>query len=203
MKLYYEGVVFERYADDIIVHCKSQQEAEQLLEQIRKRLLNCGLKLHLEKTKIVYCKDSNRKGKFEKVSFDFLGFTFKPRKTQNGKTGKLFNSFVPGLSTRSGKKITETIRAMKIHRKVGSDLGALSAELAPRLRGWLNYFGRVNKWSLRKVMKGLNDRLVRWVSKRYRRFKGNMRRPGRWPERNQPKLSQHVSSLGARLYPMT
>lgn len=180
MKLHYGEIVFERYADDIIVHCSSQQEAEKLLEQIRERLLCCGLKLHLEKTKIVYCKDSNRKSKFEKVSFDFLGFTFKPRKAQNKKTGKRFTSFSPGLSTRSGKKITETIRTMHLHRRKDCELEALSTHLVDRLRGWLNYFGRVNKWSLRKVMKGLNDRLVRWVSKRYKRFKGSMKRAGRW-----------------------
>jgi group II intron reverse transcriptase/maturase len=180
MKLHYGEIVFERYADDIIVHCSSQQEAEKLLEQIRERLLCCGLKLHPEKTKIVYCKDSNRKSKFEKVSFDFLGFTFKPRKAQNKKTGKRFTSFGPGLSTRSGKKITETIRTMHLHRRMDCELETLATHLVARLRGWLNYFGRVNKWSLRKVMKGLNDRLVRWVSKRYKRFKGSMKRAGRW-----------------------
>ena len=178
---HYREVVFERYADDIVVHCESKQEAERLLTAISSRLEQCGLRLHREKTKIVYCKTTNRKGQHEQVSFDFLGLTFKPKKAMNQKTGKIVTSFGPDkISKNSIRKIIGTIRSKKLHKKMTSTLADLARELAGHVRGWINYFGKININFLGRVMRYLNDRLVRWACKRYKRFKRSSRQAQRW-----------------------
>lgn len=181
MSIHYIGVEFERYADDIVVHCASKFEAEQLLAAISERVAQCGLRLHSEKTKIVYCKNTNRREKHEHVSFDFLGLTFKPKKARNPKTGKIFTSFGPDkISKKSTKKIVDTIRSKKLHRKMTTELPGLAIELADHLRGWITYFGRLNMRYLRPVMQYLNDRLVKWASKRYKRFKKSLWQARLW-----------------------
>jgi RNA-directed DNA polymerase len=172
MSIWYSGIEFERYADDIIVHCWTKEEAEQLLVAIKERFERCGLRLHPEKTKIVYCKNSNRKGNHENVSFDFLGLTFKPKKSKNLKTGKIFIGFGPDkISKKSTKKIIDTIRSKKLHRRMRSELPDLAKEMADHLHGWINsYYGRFNLQLLTPMMQHLNDRLVSWACNRYKRF---------------------------------
>ena len=175
MEVHNEGVKFERYADDIIVHCNSKAKGKELLKSIRNRLATCGLELHPKKTKLVYCKQTgnqNRKVKYETVTFDFLGFQFKPRSNKL-KNGKLCIGFRLGISQGSQKRIAEVIRRLKIHRATGFELGEIANFLAPKLRGWINYFGKFNLVSLSGVMQLLNDRLVRWVANKYKRFRKN------------------------------
>lgn len=173
MSLHLGEIEFERFADDIIVHCVSESQAKYLLSIITERFKQCRLRLHPEKTKIVYCKMSNRNGNHAQVSFDFLGLTFKPKKSMNLKTGDIFTGFGPDkISNKSTRKIIDTIREKKLHRKMTTDLPDLAIELANHLRGWINtYFGRFNLRYLRPVMQYLNDRLVAWAHKRYKRFK--------------------------------
>ena len=182
MDIHYKGVEFERYADDVIVHCSSKGQAEYLLRKIRERFLQCGLELHPEKTNIVYCKNSNRKEKHEHVSFDFLGLTFKPKKSMNQSTGKIFTSFGPDkISKKSTKKIIDTIREKRLHRKTTAELPDLAKELRAHLQGWINtYFGRFNLNFLRPMMRYLNDRLTSWVCKKHKRFKKSMQRARTW-----------------------
>lgn len=181
MSIHYSGIVFERYADDIVVHCSSKQEAEQLLTAIRERLKQCGLRLHPVKTKIVYCKNSNRKDKHEEVSFDFLGFRFKPKKARNRQTGEIFTDFGPAsISQKSMKKILDTIRSKNINCRVGEELDDLSRDLAAHIRGWMNYFGKINKWFLYPVTAAINGRLIMWATNRYKRLNGSSWQGRQW-----------------------
>ena len=181
MRIHYEAVVFERYADDIVVHCNSYQEAEKLLGAIRRRLLECGLELHPEKTKIVYCKDSNRKGDYETVSYEFLGIRFQPHAAKNRKTGKLFTTFGPAdISSKTKEKILETIRSQQIKKRMTCTLTELTKLLEPHVRGWMNYFGRIKKRLLHEVMRYINGLLLQWAVKRYKRFKGRIREARNW-----------------------
>ena len=130
---------FARYADDAIVHARSKVQAEKLLEAIRQRLAECGLELHPEKTKIVYCKDEDRRGAHEHISFDFLGYTFRPRRARNRK-GKLFTSFLPGVSNKAAKSIRATIRSWRIGaRRNNQRLEEIAKFVNPYVRGWVNY----------------------------------------------------------------
>lgn len=173
MEVHYKDVKFERYADDIIVHCKSKVLAKSLLEEIGERLEVCGLNLHPKKTNLVYCKQSRNKKrnvKYRKRTFDFLGFEFKPRSNQL-KDGRRCLGFRVGISKGSQKRIAEVIKKLKIHRATGFELEEIANFLAPKLRGWINYFGRFNMSSLSKVMQLLNERLVRWARGKYKRFR--------------------------------
>jgi len=181
MSIRYSEVVFERYADDIVVHCASKQEAEQLLDAIRERLKQCGLRLHPEKTKIVYCKNSNRKDKHEEVSFDFLGFRFKPKAARNRKTGEIFTDFGPAsIKKKTLKKILSIIRSKNLPRRITTELSDLSKDLAAPLRGWINYFGPITMRSLQPVMIYLNGRLIRWAKNRYKSLHGSLWQARRW-----------------------
>ena len=195
MSIRYSEIVFERYADDIVVHCTSKQEAELLLEAIRERLAQCGLRLHPEKTKIVYCKNSNRRDKHEEVSFDFLGFRFKPKKTRNRKTGEIFTDFGPAsISKKSIKKILETIRSKNLHRRVTAELSDLSRDLAAHLRGWINYFGKINMRSLQPEMININGRLIMWANTRYKSLNGSSWKGRQWLReiyRDYPNMFEH------------
>lgn len=181
MSIHHSEIVFERYADDIVVHCASKHEAEQLLEAIRERLKQCGLRLHPVKTKIVYCKNSNRKDKHEEVSFDFLGFRFKPKKARNRRTGEIFTDFGPAsISQKSVKKILDTIKSKNINHRVRDELDDLSRDLAAHIRGWMNYFGEINKRFLYPVTAAINGRLIMWATNRYKRLNGSSWQGRQW-----------------------
>ena len=113
MQRTFPGIQFERYADDILVHCKSEQQGQEVLDAIRGRFGQCGLELHPEKTRIVYCKDDDRPGDYENITFDFLGYTFQPRRAKN-RWGKYFVSFLPAISTKAAKAIRKTIREWRM-----------------------------------------------------------------------------------------
>src|SRR6201988_235027 len=87
-------IPFERYADDAIVHCRTEKQAEMIRKAVAKRLSDCGLELHPEKTRIIYCKDDTRKGGHTDEKFDFLGYEFRPRESIN-RNGKVFTNFSP------------------------------------------------------------------------------------------------------------
>jgi hypothetical protein len=140
MRRKWKHLPFERYADDIIVHCRAKWEAELVRVGISARLKECGLELHPEKTKIVYCKDANRQGSHPNEKFDFLGYTFRPRAAVNRK-GQLFCSFSPAISKKAVKKISDEIRSWQLHRRTASSIDDLAKMLNPKLRGWFNYTG--------------------------------------------------------------
>lgn len=166
----YPYVPFERYADDVVCHCKSRVQAESLKQRLNERMHEVGLELHPDKTLIVYCQDSNRKGTYDKVSFDFLGYTFRPRLSKN-RFGKYFINFSPAISKKAKAKVLRTIRDWRIHRRTLLEIKDLAVKINPVLRGWINYYGRYYKSAIEPLLKHLNRRLAKWVMRKYKRFR--------------------------------
>jgi RNA-directed DNA polymerase len=131
---------FCRYADDAVAHCRNEAEAHKLQKALEVRFRECGLELHPQKTKIVYCKDDDRRGDYPNISFDFLGFTFRPRRSKN-RRGKHFINFTPAVSNKAGKAMRETARRWKMHLRSDKVLEDLSRMFGPVIRGWINYYG--------------------------------------------------------------
>ncbi len=188
---------FERYADDVIVHCRSEAEARNIRHSIEERLHACKLEAHPQKTKIVYCRDSNRTESHRPISFDFLGYTFRPRTAVN-RTGSTFVSFSPGVSSKAAKAIAAEIRRWQIQRKSDKSLEDLGSIYNHKIRGWINYYGKYYKSALYPTFRLLNRRLVRWVRKKYKRRRFH-RKATRWLReiaRKEPGLFAHWS-MGA------
>ncbi len=169
----YGSIRWERYADDIIVHCNNEKQARYLLNRIRERFKSCKLELHPEKTKIVYCKQKNRRGGFKHTKFDFLGFSFKPRRIYEVKDGKVNKwwGYCAGISTKSSRYIISQIRSRKIHRATGAEITDIAHSLSSRLRGWINYFIKFYPSAMYKVFSVLNNRLQRWISNKYKEYR--------------------------------
>lgn len=163
---------FERYADDIIVHCRNIKEALRLLEAIKERLRECKLALNRKKSKIVYCRRNQKRQPPFKVryqKFDFLGFTFKPRMEK--KRGKMRMGFSPAISQKSISRITAELRKMKFHRWVHFPISKIAELLRLKIRGWLNYYGKYRKSAMRRLFRVLHVRLTKWIRNKYRRFR--------------------------------
>jgi RNA-directed DNA polymerase len=168
----YPEVKFERYADDIVVHCQNIKQALRLMEAIKKRLKDCKLELSQEKSKIVYCRRNQKKQPPFKVyyqKFDFLGFTFKPRIIQE--RGKIKLGFTPAISQKNIARITDELRKLEIHRWVHFPLSRIAEMLKAKIRGWLNYYSKFRKSELRKLFRVVNLRLAKWVRNKYRKFR--------------------------------
>ena len=195
----FPAVQFERYCDDIIVHVRSEHEARQLRDVIASRLTECGLALNEQKTGIVYCKDSNRPCSHEHTSFDFLGYTFRPRLSSN-KFGKQFLSFAPAVSREASKRMRREMRRWGLHRRSKKTLTDLARIFNPMIRGWINYYGRFYKSMLYPTFRNLNETLVRWAMWKYKRLRHRRRRARKFlaeVARRQPNLFAHWR-LGVR-----
>ena len=189
---HWQGIQFERYADDIVCHCASEREAIRLQELLSDRFESCGLNLHPEKTKIVYCKSSNNKLDYPRVSFDFLGHTFKPRLSKN-RRGVFWVSFVPAISGRAAKAIRQKIRDWKMLKSSRTDLRSLANAKRSVLTGWINYFGRYGRSEMRRTMFYLDEELVRWAKRKYKRLRRKSKAV-RWiigVRRREPNLFVH------------
>jgi len=163
-------MVFERYADDIIIHTRSMEQSRFILDKVRERLKQYSLTLNEEKTKIVYCYRTARFYKEDKdvpVSFDFLGFTFKPRKCSRA-DGQRFWGFRPSISKKSQKRILGEVKKLAIHRWINKDIHYLATALAPKIRGWINYYGKFRLSELQPLFRALNKRIARWIRNKYR-----------------------------------
>lgn len=202
MKRKHPAIRFERYADDAIAHCSSQEEAEKVLEAIKERLKACGLELNPEKTKIVYCKDEDRKGRYENESFDFLGYTFRPRLSMN-RWGKTFVNFTPGISKQAANSVKKEIRSWKIHLRSDKNLTDLARMFNRQVQGWVNYYGRYYKSAMYPILRNIERNLVRWVMRKYKRLKGHKRRAMNWLGRvrkREPNLFVHWKmGLGSKV----
>jgi RNA-directed DNA polymerase len=170
MREHHPYAPFERYADDAVIHCTSEQQAKYVLTAIAKRLAQCKLELHPEKTKIVYCKDGKRKGSSEHECFDFLGFTFRPRLSKDRK-GRYFVNFSPAISAKAGKAISGTIRSWRLHLRSNRTLEELAAMVNPRVQGWINYYGSYYRSAIHQHLRQLEAYLVGWAIRKYKRFK--------------------------------
>lgn len=163
------SVPFCRYADDGLLHCKTRQQAEFVMKRIGERFRECGLELHSEKTKIVYCKDRNRQGEYPGISLDFLGYTFRPRRCVDSK-GNVHPNFLPAISRSSRKRVNQTIRSWHIQLKNDKSLEDLSRMFNPILQGWKAYYGRFYASALNGIWQSFNQYLVRWVRRKYKRL---------------------------------
>jgi RNA-directed DNA polymerase len=175
MRRNYPGVPFERYADDVICHCRSLQEAQALKAALEERMAQCHLQLHPEKTQIVCCQDSNRRAIYEVRQFDFLGYRFRPRPARS-RAGKLFVGFLPAISPKATKAIRQTIRRWRLHCWHTVELVDVARELNPVLQGWVNYYGRFHRSALYAVFDTLDQYLVRWLRRKYKRLKYKVHR---------------------------
>ena len=169
----YPGVQFERYCDDVIVHARSELEARQLRAAIASRLADCGLELNERKTRIVYCKSSVWRGSYEHMSFDFLGYTFRPRLSRN-RAGDEFVGFLPAVSDDACRQLGREIRRWRLHLRSGTTLTNLARSINVIVLGWINYYGRFYRSELARLLRRINDYLVRWAMRKYRRLR---RRP--------------------------
>lgn len=178
----YPQVKFERYADDSIVHCRTERQAQEVRKAIAERLQRCGLELHPEKTKIVYCKDDLRRGTYPNEKFDFLGYTFQPRRSKNRK-GKFFINFSPAVSSKAAKAIRDKIRSWNLPRRSDKAIEDLSRMFNPIIRGWLRYYGRYYRSALYPTMRGLDRDLALWAKRKYKKLRGHLRRATHWISR--------------------
>jgi len=182
-----------RYADDGLVHCNTREEAEQIWRLLEERFQACKLELHPDKTRIVYCKDDDRRGKHSETSFDFLGYTFQPRRAKN-RRGKFFVSFLPAVSPRAEKALRQTVRGWRMHLKPDKSIEDLSRMFNPIIRGWIQYYGRFYKSRLYRVLRHLNWALVHWARRKYKKLARHRRRAEHWLgrlARRQPALFAH------------
>lgn len=188
----YPQVKFVRYADDAVVHCKDQTEAEHLLTAIKERMEQIGLRLNETKTKIVYCKDYRRRQNQQQVQFGFLGFSYQPRaaKSKFG-TQKNYTTFTPEISKDNQKKIREKIREEITWRNTTLPIEKIALNLNNKLRGWINYFGLYGKRQLRKVMLYLDTRLLKWMGKKHKQGTRKSVRQLRTLKQQQPILFYH------------
>lgn len=161
-------IKFVRYADDMVIHCESKEEAERLLEEVKERLQVVGLRLNEQKTQIVYCRDYRRTEKQSKVQFGFLGFSYQPRRSQSKYCKESYMAFTAEISKANQKKIAEAIRTTVDWRVTHVEIEAIAERLNSRLRGWINYFGLYGKASLRKTLLRLERRLLKWIQNKYK-----------------------------------
>ena len=170
---------FARYADDVVAHCKTEQEAEMLKASIEQRLKECALELHPEKTKIVYCKDDDRRETYPVTKFDFLGFTFRARRSKN-RWGKYFVNFTPAISNHAKKMIGTKIRGWGLQNRSDKELADLANMFNSVIRAWINYYGRFYKSTLYPIFDHLNGILSRWATRKYKKLRGHKRRAVHW-----------------------
>jgi RNA-directed DNA polymerase len=175
----FPSVGFERYVDDAVVHCRSETEAVQVLAAIRKRMEQVGLELHPDKTRIVYCKDDNRRGSYKNIEFTFLGYTFRPRGVRT-KHGNMFTGFNPAVSKEALKKMGAEVRSWKLHRRTQSTESSLARQINPIVRGWMNYYGAFYRSALYPLLARINAYLVRWLRNKHKRLRGRKKAQLAW-----------------------
>jgi group II intron reverse transcriptase/maturase len=172
-------IPFERYADDIVCHCQSEAEVTALKDELNVRFEACKLTLHPTKTQIIYCKDEDRTGNYSHTSFDFLGYTFRPRMSRN-RRGKYFVNFSPAMSDKAAKLIRSKVKQWKWNLRPGDSLEDLARECNAKIRGWIVYYGRYYYSALVKVLQHIDYRLMLWAAHKYKRLKGRPQKAKAW-----------------------
>lgn len=194
MKREHLDIPFERYADDAICHCRREEQASELQAELAKRFSECGLELHPEKTKIVYCGDSNRREKHPNTQFDFLGYGFRPRCVKSAQ-GTSLSASVRAISRKAASEIRNTIREQRFYRRTDLEIDDIARWINPMLRGWLEYFGAFHRSALYvAVIRPLEEHIARWAMRKYRWLQGHRRRAREWVAnllRERPLLFSH------------
>ena len=193
MQKHYPDIPFERYADDGICHCKTLAQAQQLRAALEARFAECHLELHPQKTRVVYCKDDDRRGAYPDHSFDFLGYTFRPRRSKN-RWGKFFISFTPAVSNAAAKAMRRTLRSWALPNRSDKSLEDLARMFNPVVQGWINYFASFYKSALYPTLRHLDLVLARWAARKYKKLRRHLRRARHWLARvaqTRPGLFAH------------
>ena len=199
MERNFPNISFERYADDSVCHCKSEAQAKMLKNALEQRMEEVGLELHPEKTKIVYCKDADRTQTYSNIQFDFLGFTFRPRKSKN-KYGKYFINFTPAISNKAIKRITSVMREWKVQNRSDKSLEDLAYMFHRQIHGWINYYSHFYKSALHPLFQHLDERLSWWATRKFKKLRGHKTRAREWLRaiaQREPKLFPHWRLLYA------
>jgi len=173
MRRTYPDLPWCRYADDGLIHCRTEQEAEAVRAELQARLEECHLQMHPTKTKIVYCRDQRRRASYPNVKFDFLGYEFRPRRVRNPQNGRTFCGFTPAVSPSALKAMRETIRDLNIRQQTQLALADVANRLNPLLRGWIGYYGRYTPSALSAMLRYVNQALLRWTMRKFKRFKAH------------------------------
>ena len=192
MRRQHPEVPFERYADDIICHCDSKAQAEELKAAVERRLDECGLQLHPSKTKIVYCADEHRCQSDETCRFDFLGFTFRPRSAAG--RGKVFTSFTPAVSDKAVAAMHREVRSWNLSKRGSQSLAQLREDIVPKVRGWVQYYGEFRPSTLYRALRQLDEHLVHWAQRKYKRLEKHKHRAWDWLkglQSREPRLFPH------------
>ena len=187
----YPDLPWCRYADDGLVHCRNEQEAQALMAALQARLTECRLEMHPTKTKMVYCKDGKRKGKYPNIKFDFLGYCFRPRLVQKSQDKTLFCGFNPAVSPSALKSMRAKIRELGIRRRTELSLAEIAYRLNPLLRGWINYYGRYAPSALAPLLRYVNQTLLAWALRKFKRFRAHKIRASQFLQ----KLSRQSAHL--------
>lgn len=193
MKRQHPNVPFERYADDVLCHCHTHEQAQLVLAELTQRFAECGLTLHPLKTRLVYCKDDDRTGDYPATSFDFLGYTFRARRSKN-RWGKPFINFCAAISVKAGKRIRQEVRSWRLHLRSDKTLLDLAHMFDRQIRGWVNYYGAFYKSALYPTLRHLDRKLVLWATRKYKRLRGHRRRAAHMMERiarARPRMFAH------------
>jgi RNA-directed DNA polymerase len=188
----YSHIPFERYAKDAICHCESAEAAQALWSALADRFAACELELHHEKTKIVYCKDANRRGDFPNIHFDFLGFQFRARKTIWNR--KAAHGFMPAASPKALTSISRTIRRWALHHRSDKSLKDLAEMYNPCIRGWITYYSSFYKTQLRPTLTKIDAFVIRWARRKYKRMRHQTKGARHWfgrLRRVKPQLFAH------------
>jgi RNA-directed DNA polymerase len=192
---------FARYADDAVVHCRSRKQAENVMQSIASRLADCGLTMHPDKSKVVYCKDSNRNGQYPHVSFTFLGFNFRPRKA-NSHHGRLFTSFLPGASADALKRMRRAVRRWRLNRQTHVTLADVARLYNPVIQGWWQYYGAFYATAMLRLFQHIDRALERWARRKFKALHGRHRRSAEWLDKMRaatPLLFHHWRLAGRQV----
>ena len=193
MTTHFPRLPFCRYADDGLVHCRSLKQAKYVRELLAQRLKECGLELHPDKTRIVYCKDLHRREQFEHSQFDFLGYNFRPRRSYD-RYGRVFTNFTPAMSPSAAKAARQDIRSWRLQLKSDKSLEDLSRMFNPVINGWINYYCRFYSSAFNAVSRHINRAIVRWAMRKYKSLRGHKVRAIEWVQRaaqQRPQLFAH------------
>ncbi|MFT4153644.1 group II intron reverse transcriptase/maturase [Parafilimonas sp.] len=203
LSIAYPQCTLVRYVDDAIIMCRSRDESQTVMKSLEQRLTDCGLEMHASKTKLVYCKDSNRKfyKDYPVITFDFLGFTFMPRQAQNGRKDGSFTNFLPAVSTKAMKAMNEKMRKWNALKKTTNTLSEIAGEINPIIRGWIHYYGTFYKTKMKEFMHILNVKLEAWARRKYKRLRTGGMKTVRWLHQisvRRPKMFAHWELLNSK-----
>ena len=195
MERNYPMAPFARYADDAVIHCKSEKQAKEIKEALTLRMKQCKLELHPDKTRIIYCKDKDRTKDYPITQFDFLGYTYRAVYIKC-RDGKLRNNFIASASQKACKSLRNKIKEMELHKMTGSNINIIAEIINPIVRGWINYFNKYNPSAIKYTIECIQRRIVRWAMCKYKHLRGRRQRAEKWlleVKTREPKLFAHWS----------